>query len=65
LTEKSLNFSEWISFEAERIVDLGMQVAAESRADYMKLQIHCAIYKAFAHGRDGLSMDDPPRPLDE
>ena len=56
-----MNFSEWIKFEAERIVSMGLPLPEEHRADYMRIQIEAALRKAFAHGRDGLAESDPPR----
>jgi hypothetical protein len=56
-----LNFSEWIKFEAERIVGMGLPLPGEHRADYIRIQIEAALGKAFAHGRDGLTESDPPR----
>jgi hypothetical protein len=58
---KPLNFSQWMDFEACRIVNLGLKVSDEHKADYMKVQILAALKKAFAHGRDGLSEDEMPR----
>jgi len=56
-----MDFSQWIDFEAQRIVKMGLQAPKSHRADYMFVQIHSALQKAFAHGRDGLGEDDPPR----
>ena len=54
-------FVEWVSFEANRIVEMGLAAPDEHRADYMRVQIEAAIRKAAAHFRDGLGPDDPPR----
>jgi hypothetical protein len=56
-----LNFGEWITFEANRIVTLGLKAPEEQRSDYMRIQIEAALSKAFAHGRDGLQKSDAPR----
>ena len=56
-----MTFAEWIDFEAERIVHMGSIVPAENREGYMRVQIQAALKKAYAHGRDGLREDDPPR----
>ncbi len=56
-----MTFAEWINFEADRIVSMGLRVPHEHQADYMRVQIVAALRKALAHGRDGLSDDDPPR----
>jgi len=56
-----MNFSEWIEFEARRIVSMGLALPQEHRADYMRIQIEGALHKAFAHGRDGLTETDAPR----
>jgi hypothetical protein len=61
--ENPLTFSEWINFEADRVVRMGLRVPPEHQADYMRVQIVAALHKALAHGRDGLSDDDPPRAL--
>jgi hypothetical protein len=58
-----MDFSEWIKFEAGRIVSVGFAVPEEHRADYMRIQIEAALRKAFAHGRDGLTETDPPRAI--
>jgi len=55
-----MDFSEWIKFEAGRIVERGLPLPEEHRADYMRIQIEAALRKAFAHGRDGLIETDPP-----
>lgn len=56
-----MKFSEWMSYEAERIYKLGMKLPDEHREDYIKVQIIAALNKAFAHGRDGLSVLEEPR----
>jgi hypothetical protein len=56
-----MEFSNWIEFEAERITRLGSQIGEEDRYDYIKVQIVAALKKAFAHGRDGLKLQDEPR----
>ena len=56
-----MTFTEWINFEADRIVSMGLRLPQEHQADYMRIQIVGALRKALAHGRDGLSDDDPPR----
>jgi hypothetical protein len=56
-----MDFSDWIKFEAERIIRMGSLTSEEHRADYMRVQIEAALRKAFAHGRDGLTETDPPR----
>jgi hypothetical protein len=56
-----MDFSEWIKFEAERIVSMGLAASEERRAGYMRIQIEAALRKAFAHARDGLTEVDPPR----
>lgn len=61
MDEKPMTFTEWIDFEADRIVGMGLRVPQEYQADYMRVQIHAALRKALAHGRDGLSDEDPPR----
>jgi hypothetical protein len=63
MSEEKLTFSEWIKFEADRIVRLGLLAPEQHRADYMRLQIEAALRKATAHGRDGLSDDDFPRAI--
>ena len=45
MTDRPLTFAEWIPFEAERIVGLGLMAAAEHRADWMRLQIEAALKK--------------------
>jgi hypothetical protein len=60
MTEE-LTFKEWIKFEADRIVRMGLLAPEEHRADYMRIQIEAALRKATDHGRDGLSDDDLPR----
>jgi hypothetical protein len=54
-------FTEWINFEADRIVSMGLRTSPEHRADYMRVQIMAALRTALAHGRDGRSDNDPPR----
>lgn len=61
MTDRPLTFAEWIPFEAERIVGLGLKAAEEHRADWMRVQIEAALKKAAAHCRDGLTDADPPR----
>lgn len=56
-----MTFYEWIEFEADRIWRLGSQLDEEHKGDYIKVQIIAALKKAFAHGRDGLILDDEPR----
>jgi hypothetical protein len=56
-----MTFTEWINFEADRIVSMGLRLAPEHQADYMRIQIVAALHKALTHGRDGLSDNDPPR----
>ena len=58
-----MSFAEWINFEADRIVRMGLLAPQEHQTDYMGIQIQAALRKAFAHGRDGLSGDDPPRAI--
>ena len=58
-----MGFSEWVTFEARRIVSLGLAAPEEHRADFMRIQIEAALRKAFAHARDGLTETDPPRAL--
>jgi hypothetical protein len=60
---EDMDFSEWIKFEAGRIVSMGLPLPEEHRADYMRIQIESALRKAFAHGRDGLTEADPPRAI--
>jgi hypothetical protein len=61
MTNHDLTFAEWIPFEANRIVELGLLAPEEHRADYMRVQIEAALRKAVAHYRDGLGPNDPPR----
>ncbi len=61
MSDHLLTFSEWIKFEAARIVGMGLKAPEEHRADYMIVQIEAALWKATFHGRDGLSDQDPPR----
>jgi hypothetical protein len=56
-----MTFNDWIEFEADRIIRLGSQLEPEHKNDYMKVQIVAALKKAFAHGRDGLTVKDEPR----
>ena len=56
-----MNFSEWIEFEARRIVSRGLPLPEEQRSDYIRIQIQGALWKAFHHGHDGLTETDPPR----
>lgn len=56
-----LSFAEWTTFEATRIVTLGLKAPEEHRSDYMSIQIEAALRKAFDHGRDGLQEADAPR----
>ena len=58
-----MDFSEWIKFEADRIIRMGAVVPEEHRADYMRIQIEGALRKSFAHGRDGLTETDQPRAI--
>lgn len=58
-----MDFSEWMKFEAARIVSMGLAASEEHRVDYMRLQIEGALHKAFAHGRDGFTDADAPRPI--
>ena len=60
---KNMDFSEWIKFEAGRIVERGLPLTEDHRADYMRIQIETALRKSFAHGRDGLTETDPPRAI--
>jgi hypothetical protein len=63
MDEKPMSFAEWINFEADRIVQMGLLAPQEHQADYMRIQIRAALRKAVAHGRDGLSDKDPPRAI--
>lgn len=56
-----MTFADWIDFEANRIVSMGLRLPEEDRADYIKVQIQGALKKAFGHGRDGLTETDEPR----
>ena len=58
-----MDFREWIDFEADRIVRMGLLAPDEHREDYMKVQIQAALKKAFAHGRDRLTETDEPRAI--
>jgi hypothetical protein len=55
----TLTFADWVTFEADRIVGLGFRAPPEHRADYVRVQIQAALGRAVAHGRAGLSDDDP------
>jgi hypothetical protein len=55
---KTRAFSEWIEFEARRIVGLGLKVQEEHRADYMFIQIRAALLRAQKLGRQGLRDDE-------
>jgi hypothetical protein len=57
-----MNFEEWMNYESLRIVNLGRDVPLEHRDDYIKVQILAALHKAFMHGKDGMSLNDEPRP---
>ena len=61
MSDNALTFAQWIEFEAARIVRMGLSLPEEDRADYMRVQIEGALWKATYHGRDGLRDDDPPR----
>ena len=61
MPHQELTFAEWIPFEANRIVELGLLAPEEHRADYMRVQIEAALRKAAAHCRDGLGPQDAPR----
>ena len=61
MNDEPLTFAEWVPFEAERIVRLGLAAPVEHRADYMRVQIEAALRKAAAHFKDGFGPDDPPR----
>jgi hypothetical protein len=61
MNDQPMTFAEWIDFEASRIVHMGQLAPPEHRVDYMIVQIQAALRKAVAHGRDGLSDQDPPR----
>jgi hypothetical protein len=63
MADELLTFAEWIPFEAERIVTLGLMAPIEHRSDYMRIQIESALEKAAAHFRDGLTSADPPRAI--
>ena len=63
--DSKMNFSEWIEFEAGRIVSMGLRLPEDHRADYIRVQIQGALRKAFAHGRDGLTETDQPRLVSE
>ena len=57
-----MNFKEWMVHEAARIVQLGLQVPEDKRAEWMAFQIELALKKALRHGRDGLTETDEARP---
>jgi hypothetical protein len=57
-----MNFKEWMAHEASRIVSLGFNAPEDKRAEWMAFQIELALKKALAHGRDGLTEMDEPRP---
>jgi hypothetical protein len=61
MADYELTFAEWIPFEANRIVEVGLQAPEEHRAAYMRVQIEAALRKAAAHYRDGLGPEDAPR----
>jgi len=63
MSDDLLTFAEWIPFEAERIVRMGLLAPEEHRASYMRIQIEAALAKAAAHFRDGLTNADPPRTI--
>ena len=56
-----MTFTDWIDFEANRIVGMGLRLPEDGRADYIKVQIQGALKKAFSHGRDGTTETDEPR----
>ena len=61
MADDLMTFAEWVPFEANRIVEMGLAIPDNDRADYMRVQIEAALRKAAAHFRDGLGSDDPPR----
>jgi hypothetical protein len=63
MAHHELTFAEWITFEANRIVELGLLAPEQHRADYMRVQIEAALRKAAAHFRDGLGSEDAPRAI--
>ena len=56
-----MSFDEWIDFESRRIVRLQRDLEEDIGYEYAEIQIAAALEKAFAHGRDGLSLRDEPR----
>ena len=56
-----MTFSKWIEFEARRIADMSEALPEQHRSDYIVVQVEAALHKAFAHGKDGLSVDADPR----
>jgi len=65
MADHELTFAQWLSFEANRIVEVGLLAPEDFRADYMRVQIEAALRKAAAHYRDGLGPEDPPRAVSE
>ena len=61
MNDHALTFAEWIAFEANRIVEVGLLAPDEHRADYMRVQIEAALWKAAHHFEDGLTAADAPR----
>ena len=61
MTDNELTFAQWIDFEANRIVRMGLAAPEADRGDYMRIQIAVALRKAACHFRDGLTDEDPPR----
>lgn len=61
MTDSELTFAQWIDFEANRIVRMGLAAPERERGDYMRIQIVAALRKAADHFRDGLTGTDPPR----
>jgi hypothetical protein len=55
----TLTFADWVIFEADRIVGMGLRAPQEHRADYMRVQIQVALRRVADHGRAGLSDEDP------
>ena len=45
MNDTSFTFAEWISYENERIVRVGLAAPDEHRADYMRVQIEAAFAK--------------------
>lgn len=56
-------FSQWIEFEAERIVTMGLRGPSEHQDGYMRANIESAIRKAVAHIKAGYSESDPVLPF--